>query len=32
LDQDGMYAGMFRLQAERYVTSPETPESEALDA
>ncbi|TCO20459.1 ATP-binding cassette subfamily B protein [Kribbella steppae] len=32
LDQDGMYAGMFRLQAERYVTSPESPESEALDA
>ncbi|MFG1813673.1 ABC transporter ATP-binding protein [Kribbella sp. NPDC049174] len=35
LDQAGMYAGMFRLQAERYVTTPETPEapeSEALDA
>ena len=32
LDEDGMYAGMFRLQAERYVTTPEAPESEALDA
>ncbi|MFI6677207.1 ABC transporter ATP-binding protein [Kribbella sp. NPDC050470] len=30
LEQDGMYAGMFRLQAERYVTSPDAPE--ALDA
>jgi ABC-type multidrug transport system fused ATPase/permease subunit len=34
LDKDGTYAGMFRLQAERYVTSgtPEDPESEAVDA
>jgi len=30
LDQDGMYAGMFRLQAERYVTASEGPE--VLDA
>ncbi len=30
LDEDGMYAGMFRLQAERYVTSPARPE--VLDA
>ncbi|MGW1342755.1 ABC transporter ATP-binding protein [Kribbella sp. NPDC002412] len=30
LVQDGMYAGMFRLQAERYVTLPDAPE--ALDA
>jgi len=34
LDQGGTYAGMFRLQAERYVTSDATedPESEVLDA
>ncbi|MEI8412851.1 MULTISPECIES: ABC transporter ATP-binding protein [unclassified Kribbella] len=32
LDQGGTYAAMFRLQAERYVTFPEEPESEALDA
>jgi len=30
LSQDGTYASMFRLQAERYVTAD--PESEALDA
>ena len=30
LDHGGMYAGMFRLQAERYVTSPARPE--VLDA
>jgi ATP-binding cassette subfamily B protein len=30
LDRAGPYAGMFRLQAERYVTSSESPE--ALDA
>jgi ATP-binding cassette subfamily B protein len=32
LDQAGTYAAMFRLQAERYVTAPEDPESEAVDA
>ncbi|HET6985779.1 MAG TPA: ABC transporter ATP-binding protein [Kribbella sp.] len=32
LEQGGTYAAMFRLQAERYVTAPEDPESEAVDA
>jgi ABC-type multidrug transport system fused ATPase/permease subunit len=32
LDRGGMYAAMFRLQAERYVTAPERPEGEAVDA
>jgi len=29
LDQDGTYAGLFRLQAERYVTTPEGTENDA---
>ena len=32
LEHGGTYAAMFRLQAERYVTAPEDPESEAVDA
>ena len=32
LERGGTYAAMFRLQAERYVTAPEDPESEAVDA
>jgi ATP-binding cassette subfamily B protein len=32
LDKGGTYAAMFRLQAERYVTTSDEPESEALDA
>jgi len=32
LDKGGTYAAMFRLQAERYVTIPDDPENEALDA
>jgi ABC-type multidrug transport system fused ATPase/permease subunit len=32
LDKGGTYAAMFRLQAERYVTTSDAAESEALDA
>ncbi len=32
LEKGGTYAAMFRLQAERYVTIPDDPENEALDA